>query len=391
MVRLTRLVGQLVAITILVTVVIPHATPTMSQASATGLGAGHVVSGNFGGTSRSQIASLYDARDDLGLRIVVLTPAAGSTGGTMTAAEWFLSGPNSFDIARMKVVASDANFDGKTDLVVLYEDGPTAVRLLVFLSTGTRFVYAGAWWRSEGYAFSRTKAVLSGNFSAIGNQGLLFVYQYDDFQMRIHYLESDGKQYLYGGDDGVYDSGVGQYDTARTKFAIGRFTRRAGPDQLAVLYQYPNLRIRMHLFDPTPVGLRPQNGWAGLWESEEGAWNVQYVKLAVGDVNDDGYADIRALQLINQFGQSKVSWLDGSLQLIRYVHDPNFTGKVYGSDVYAWAQSTIVGGDWNGDRLADMAAVEARPDGTTRVTLFTTSFAPRFFVDPTAWVSPASY
>jgi len=376
-----RAFAYLIAIAVLLAVVIPQATPAGSQAAAMTLADGHTVSGDFKGNGRSQIASLYDPQDDLGLRIVVLE-RSGTT-DVMTHSQWFISGPNSFDLGRMKVVATDANFDRKTDIVVMYDDGATSVRLLVFLSTGTNFFYAGAWWQSDGYAFSRTKAVLSGNFSAVGNFGLLFVYQYDNFQMRIHYLESDGARFIYNGNQGVYDSGPGQYDTARAKFVIGRFTRTSGPDQIASIYQYPNFRIRTHVFDPTPNGLVPVNGWTGLYDSGEGQFDLARMKVAPTDLDGDGKTDIASLYGNANGSTRSFNWSGGlGLQIF------NGTTDIPAANL-SWSRSQVVGGDWNGDKKGDLAALEARDDGSTHVMLLRSNGA---VFEPVrdVWVTPAN-
>ncbi|HVF06649.1 MAG TPA: DUF3048 domain-containing protein [Frankiaceae bacterium] len=375
-----RAFAYVIAIAILLTVVIPQALPAQSRAEAMTLADGHTVSGDFKGNGRSQIASLYDPQDDLGLRIVVLE-RSGTT-DVLTHSQWYISGPNSFDTGRMKVVATDANFDKKTDIVVMYDDGATSVRLLVFLSTGSTFAYAGAWWQSDGYAFSRTKAVLTGNFSAVGNYGLLFVYQYDNFQMRIHYLESDGTRFIYNGNQGVYDSGPGQYDTARAKFAIGRFTRTSGPDQIASIYQYPNFRIRTHVFDPTPNGLVPVNGWAGVYDSGEGMFDLGRMKIAATDVDADGKSDIAALYGYPD-GSSRSFVFTGATDLKLSTAQGTFSAADYG-----WGRAQVLGGDWDGDRKGDLAALESRDDGTTHVAVLRSGGA-TFTATRDAWVTPA--
>jgi len=222
-----RLSTFILALAICLTWLIPAALPAEHLANAQTPAAGIPLTGDFKGTGATQIAMLSDPTDNLSLRIQVLERDPTSTTGKFTTTEWYASLPGQFDIGKMKWAATDANFDGKTDLIALVDDGATSVRLLVWLSTGTSFVFTGVsgWWSSAGYAWSRTKAILAGNFSAVGHNGLLFVYQYDNFDMRIHYLESDGTKFIYNGNQGVYASGPGQYDTNRARFVVGRFTR----------------------------------------------------------------------------------------------------------------------------------------------------------------------
>ena len=353
------------ALTLIVSTVwlVPSATPSRGIAEAQTPGAGVTVSGDFRGNGRAQLASLYDAGDDLGLRISVIE--RGTAGETFTASEWFVARSGDFDLSRMKVVATDANLDGRTDLVALYDDGGTSVRLLVWLSTGGSFTFAGTagWWQSSGYAWSRTKAVLAGNFSAQNRSGLLFIYQYDNYQMRIHYLESDGKQFIYNGNQGVYDSGPGQYDTARARFAIGRFTRTSGPDQIASIYQYPNYQIKIHVFDPTPTGLQPVNGWDGVWASAENTYDIARAKFVATDVDGDGKTDVLGFYW----------YADGSVRVHQFSGAKNLalidtTGIAqFAPFTMPWLETRVVAGDFDGDRKGDLVTLTAFADGTTHV------------------------
>src|SRR2546427_10668231 len=124
---------------------------------------------------------------------------------------------------------------------------------------------------------------MSVNFSGAGKNGLLSIYQYDNFQNRIHYFESNGSSFVYGGDQGIYDSGPGQFDTARARFAVGHFTRSGGPQQLAALYQYPNLRVRLHVFDPTPAGMVLVSG-----VYETGDYDLARAAIAAADLTGSG-------------------------------------------------------------------------------------------------------
>ena len=360
-----RAVAFLLTLVVSLTWLIPSAAPERHVALAQTPGAGIPLTGDFLGTGWRQIAMLSDPTEDLSLQITVLTPGAAPQTPTFTPAVWFTAAAGAFDLGRMKLAATDANFDGKTDLVALYDDGGTSVRLLVFLSTGSSFAYTGdaGWWRSNGYAWWRTKAVLAGNFSGAGHNGLLLVYQYDDYQMRIHYLESDGTKFLYNGDQGVYDSGPGQYDTARARFLVGRFTRTSGPDQIASIYQYPDYQIKIHVFDPTPAGLRPVNGWAGVWASGPNTYDITKAKFVATDENGDGMTDILGFYWYGD-GAIRVHLFSGAQSLA-------FTdagGIAYFAPFgLPWLETKVVAGDWDKDGRGDLATLSTLGDGSTHV------------------------
>lgn len=360
--------------------------PWQGRAAAHGLAAGLTVSGDFRGNGSSQIAALYDLDDDFGLRIDVLERRAGTD--TFDRTPWYLTSPGAFDTSRMKVAAADVDQDGRTDVMALYDDGGSSVRLLVWRSTGSAFAYTGnqGWWRSTNYAWARAKNIIAGNFSAIGRAGLLVTYQYDDFQMRVHYLESDSKgAFVYGGDQGVYDSGPGQYDTSRARFAVGRFTRTSGPDQLVALYQYPNFRVRIHVFEPTPSGLQPVNGWAGVFDTGEGQYDLGRARIIAGDIDGDGRADLSSLYRYDD-GSVRVHLFSGAANLA-------FTNAASIAPIdpgrIDWVLTTLAAGDWDGDRKTDLATLSTHDDGSTHVAMLRSQGA-RLAFAPDAWVSPPS-
>ncbi len=365
---------------------IPAAAPATHTALAQTPAAGVPLSGDFKGTGATQIATISDPADALGLKIQVLERDAAAPTERFTVADWFTAGAGTFDLGRMKWAATDANFDRKTDLVALYDDGGTSVRLLVFLSTGASFTFTGTsgWWSSGGYAWSRTKAIVAGNFSAVGNNGLLFVYQYDNFDMRIHYLESDGTRFIYGGNQGVYASGPGQYDTARARFVVGRFTRTTGPDQIASVYQYPDYQIKIHVFDPTPIGLQPVNGWGGIWSSGLNTYDITRAKFSATDVDGDGKTDLTGLYWYGD-GSVRVHLFRGSQNLALTTTDGVATFAPF---AMPWLETRVVAGDWNRDGKGDLALLTALVDGSTHVgTLRSNGAALAWSFD--SWVSAA--
>src|SRR5207247_1637241 len=213
----------------------------------------------------------------------------------------------------------------------------------------------------------------------------LFIYQYDSFDMHIHYFESDGKQLLFGGVQGVYASGVGQYDTARARFAVGHFTRRTGPDQLASVYQYPSFKIRIHVFDPTPNGLQPVNGWTGVWESAEGTYDITKAKFAAADVDGDGLTDLLSFYWDG----------DGSVRVHAFLAanglalvDTNGIAQ-FAPFTMPWLQTQVAAGDWNKDGKGDLATLTSLDDGSTHVgVLRSTGTALQWSANQ--WVTPTA-
>ncbi len=379
-----RLAAFALSLVVCLTWLIPTTLPEQHLAVAQTPAAGIPLTGDFKGTGASQIATISDPGDNLGLRIQLLERDPATAKFTVT--DWYTSLPGTFDLGRMKWAATDANFDGKTDLVALYDDGGTSVRLLVWLSTGTAFTFTGSagWWSSNGYAWSRTKAILAGNFSAVGRSGLLFIYQYDNFDMRIHYLESDGTKFIYTGNQGVYDSGPGQYDTARARFVVGRFTRTTGPAQIASVYQYDNFQIKIHVFDPTPNGLQPVNGWGGVWASDVNTYDISKAKFVAADVDGDGKTDLLGFYWYAD-GSVRVHLFRGSQNLA--LIDTNGIAS-FAPFTMPWLETRVVAGDFNKDGKGDLALLTSLIDGSSHVGVLQSN-GTTFQWSSDAWVSAA--
>ena len=319
------------------------------------VGASVAASGDFRGSGKAQIALLQDPSRDLSLKITVRDQNAD--GDTFSDSTWLTTAPNFFALARAKFAVADVTLDGKDDLVALYNDGDNGVRLLVFRSTGTSFMPPEAWWASADYAWGRAANVMGASLAGAPHDGVLITYQYDNADMRLHYFASTGSSFSYGGSDGVFDSGAGQYDTKRARFVVGHFTRTGYPDQLAALYQYPNAKVRLQLFDYRPGGfvMDPK----GVYETSEGEYDLSRASISAADLSGDGRDEVLAL-----YGAD-----DGSARV--HVFDPadafrpenGFAGAATLPSASTCAGATaLLVGDWNGDGKADIDAL-APADG----------------------------
>ena len=228
------------------------------------------ASGGFSGPGKSQIAILQDPLRDSSLKITVRE--ANADGETFSETTWLTTaGPRSFSLARAKFAVADVTFDGKDDLVALYDAGTNISKLLVFKSTGTAFMPPETWWTGDDYVWSRARYIMAGKFAANDRDAVLVAYQNDNFDMRIHYFESNGSSFTFNGTQGVYDSGPGQVDLSKVRFTVGHFTRSGGAPQLAALYQYPNARVRLNVFEPSANGLVLQTN---VYETAEGEYDL---------------------------------------------------------------------------------------------------------------------
>jgi DUF3048 family protein len=363
---------------------IPSVTPR-SIAYGQTLGQGYSVAGDFKGAGYQQIATLYDPNDNLGLRIVVLDRTTADP--KMVSSQWFLEAANSFDLGRMKVAALDLNADGKTDIAVLYNDGNHAVRLISWLSTGTAFAYQGnqGLWRHPNFDWQRAGDLLTGTFTGSGLPGILIPYAQDNFDLKFLYLEATPAGVRYPGDRGLYDSGPNQIWPAQARFVAGRFTRATGPDQVAMIYQYDDLSIKIHIFELDAGGsLAPQGGgFGGHWTSPPAFFDITKARFLAADVDGDKRSDIVDFYDYPD-GSSRVHLMlaaDG--HALRDV-----IGVAWPIGAMPWLPTQIVAGDWNKDGKTDVATLTAGRDGVTHLGLLT-SVGRALSYAPDAWTTPA--
>ena len=306
------------------------------------VGTGIVASGDFLGTKTSQVAFIQDPVADLSVSISV----GKGTADPGTAALWFKSGPGYLSLARTKLAVMDVDGDGKDDLVGLYDSGALTSRLYVFRSTGTGFVPAGIWWSGD-LNWARARDVLAGRFASGEKDALLITYQDDAAQMRVLYFEPSSDKFVAG--TAVYNSGQGQWDLAKAKFAVGRFTRTTGPDQLVAMYP-SGTRAKLQLFEPGAKGLTYQ---PGVYETDAD-YDVSHATLAAADVNADGRDDLIALY-VDADGGARVHVFDPAASW----KPANGLSGMASLPAGAMCASTgaLIVGDWDSDGRADAVAI----------------------------------
>src|SRR5439155_831300 len=226
----------------------------------------------------------------------------GSVEDSSTEKEWFKSEPAFLSLPRAEFAVADLDGDGKDDLAALYDAGGFTSRLYVFKSTGSAFTFANAWWSGDDYPWARARAILG---ARTGTRDALFVmYQDDGARLRIHQFNSDGTK--LAPPVTVFDSGKGQFDIAKARFAVGRFTRALGGEQIAALYQSGS-KATVIVFESTP------SGFTMLPDVYTTDVDISLAQTSLGaiDVNGDGRDDL-VLQTLDADGGAKIHVLDAA-------------------------------------------------------------------------------
>jgi hypothetical protein len=161
-----------------------------------------------------------------------------------------------------RIVSGDFNGDGKWDIATLYDYGSGATRIHVFRSTGTSFVndngYAG-WWATEAGYWPTSKVgnrVVAGDFNADGRADIATLYNYENGAARIHMFRSTGTSF-------VNDNGYSGWWATTSGFdptqVAGRFVagdlNADGRSDLAVLYDNGNGGIGIRSWHSTGTAM----------------------------------------------------------------------------------------------------------------------------------------
>jgi hypothetical protein len=338
----------------------PTASPSPTPApapvrarSVNKVGSAVVVSGRFEGSRATQVAVIRDPSDDLTMQIGVRGSAIDDASSETL---WFKSEPQFFSLARARFAVADLDGDGRDDLAALYDAGSLTSRIYVFKSTGTAFAFAGAWWSSEGYAWSRARNLLAARIG--GTRDSLFVtYQDDGAQLRIHQFASDGTKLVPPVT--VYDSGKGQFDLGKARFVAGKFTRAVGNDQVAAVYQ-TGPKAKVLVFDTTPSGLTLLPDGYDI----DGDLSLAQATVTAVDVNADGRDDL-VVQVLDAEGGARVQVLDPAASFRATSAGGWATLPAATSCPYAGALAV---GDWDADGHGDALALAPTVANVARIT-----------------------
>ena len=328
----------------------PTPRPIVKARSVTVAGTTVVASGDFRGNGTTQVARIADPTGEQAWRVGVADRLDADPD------TWLTTDVNFLALSRAKFAVADVDFDGKDDLVALYNGGEQTSKLFVLRSTGSAFTFGGAWWTGA-LDWSRGRQLLSGHFSASGHDTLLVAFQDDAARMRLLAFDSNGK--AFSDPVNVYDSGKGQFDLAKTRFAVGHFTRSGGTDQLLALRQ-SETKATARVLDATASGLA-----LGIDLVTDADYDVTHATLGATDVLGTGHDELVALYT-DAKGGAKTQIFDLASAPVK------FLTPLQGWDGWATLPAgsvcggpgALVLGDWDRDGRGDAAAVAPAVNGT---------------------------
>jgi hypothetical protein len=275
-----------------------------------------------------------------------------STGSGFTRAADYESG--SFALASVgdRVASGDVNGDGRTDVVMAYQNADGTWALHAFDKGGA---WSGVWYTGGKLDLDRVGGrLVVGDFNGDGKAEPALVYDNGDDTMKIFRWTSTGSGFARAAD---YQSGA---------FALGNVGDRVvaadadgdGKDDIVMAYQKADGTWQLNTF-------RSGNSSSGVWYTG-GQLNLDRAggRLTAGDYNADGKAEPA---LVYDNG-------DGTMKIFRwYSSGSAFTRtEDYQSGSFSLGNvdDRVASGDIDGDGYDDIAMAYQNADGTWAVHAF---------------------
>jgi hypothetical protein len=308
------------------------------------------------GFTTGTVPVLYDYSS--GLTRLWQLQGVGGQQPTVTGRVAWDSGVGNWDATRTKPVSGDFNGDGALDAGLFYNYGNSRTALFVFDTiTGTGNVTGRMVWDSGvgSWDWNRIRAV-AGDFNNDGRAEIGAFYNYDGYQTRLFVFDN-----IAGGVTvrQSWDSGAGNWDGARAKYVAGDFNGD-GRAEIGGFYNYPGYQTKLWIFDSVSTGALTRLAW----DSGAGNWDWNRIKLAGGDFNGDGRADIGAFYNY-----------DGA-RIRLFVFDSTGAGFTTrqswdsGAGAWDWNRVKTVTGDFNGDGRTEIGAFYNYDNSLTRLFVF---------------------
>jgi len=294
---------------------------------------------------------------------------------------WPVSGTSAWNSANNKLAAGDFNHDGYQDIVSFYNyPANRQVKAWVWLNDGSgNYLAPQVWWDSGvgNWDWAGTKLAV-GDFNNDGQDDLVAFYGYAaQRQTRAFVFTANGS--AFGPPAMWWDSGAGNWDWAGTKLQVGDFNGD-GSDDLAAFYGYfVQRQTRAFVFTAGASIFHSPSVW---WDSGPGNWDWAGTKLSSGDFDNDNKDDL--LAFYGYFTQHQTRAFVFKAGAANNFNNPSIWWDS-GPGNWDWAGTKLQVGDFDSNSGSDIAALYGYGGNQTRIFVFSANPSAARFNSPGMW------
>ncbi|WP_460915644.1 hypothetical protein [Plantactinospora veratri] len=291
--------------------------------------------------------------------------------------EWWGSTPGNWAWSSSKLVvgnfAKDADGVERADVGILYDYGGANTGLLVFRSTGKKFDAPVAWWSFNpgNWSWSSSKLVV-GKFNDDDLDDVGILYDYGDATTTLWVLRSTGGAFT--APDPWWEFNPGNWSWSNSKLVAGNFNDDKLTD-VAIMYDYGGATTTLWVLRSIGNDFTAPDPW---WEFNPGNWSWSNSKLVAGNFNDDKLTDVAIMY--DYGGATTTLWVLRSIGNDFTAPDPWWE---FNPGNWSWSNSKLVAGNFNDDKLTDVAIMYDYGGATT--TLWTLRSIGNDFTAPDPW------
>ncbi|KKN15726.1 hypothetical protein LCGC14_0983060, partial [marine sediment metagenome] len=335
------------------------------------------LSGDFNGDEKDDMAIVYGYENETQMKIFVFTSKSNHDGSNYSytfspegSSIWFDSGEGNWNTASSEFTVADFDGDGIDDLVALYKDANSQIRLFGFKADPTDTTYTSRFNQSVLFnsgpgQFSGDKIKLaSGDFNGDDKDDIVMLYDYENIKPNGNPGGPARTAAFVSISDGTLLSTPAiWWDSSSTgsgwswdasDIVTGDFIEDPdNKDDLAIAYYYSN--VQMRIFVLKSLGTSFDDTTNVYFDSGDGNWGSGSSKMAKGDYNFDGKDDI-AIMYGYAGDQARIFFFlqNGS-------EFKNLTWWDSGSGNWGTENTKIFSGDYDGDGRDNIGALYDYP------------------------------